>query len=1020
MQNHLRFLRFLTGVVILLLVASGAFAQVTLSTSPYSENFDGVGGGLPAGFTVRTGATATVLGTAATPIIAPTVWNSTSSGFKNVASATGLTAASTTDEQNAATNRALAVRQTGTFGDPGAAFVFQLANTTRKSGFKLTFQLQSLDATSPRTTTWRVDYGIGATPASFTTVTTTPANPTTGGTSFSSTAVTADFGSQLDNVTEPVWIRVVALAASTGSGNRPTSALDDFSLAWSDIAANTPTLAVTPTSLSFGNQNISTESAIQSYSLTATDLTDDVTVTAPAGFAVSKSTSAGFAATLAFTKAELATAQTVYVRFAPTAGGPASGSVTNASPGAQSKSVAVSGTGIDPNNLVFSFDNCATTVSDGWTQFSLTGDQTWACTTFGHDAADATGKASKPNGVQINGFANGTNVTNEDWFISPAFNTASFTFPLLSFWSRVAFNGAPLRLRVSTDYSGSGNPNAAGVTWTDLDAFFPAIGTDTWTLSTVDLSAYKAATVYVAFVYNATTEEGARWTLDDVSLRNSTTAPPPSVATTASSLDFGYQPQNTAATQTFTVTFRNLRGPGTITASGTGFQISKNGTTFDDVLTYTADEANGVPQTVTVRFSPTQAQQNYSGSLTLASLEATSVTVALSGNTFNPDNTLEVVNWNLEWFGSPQNGPTNDDQQQANVRTVLNSLQADIYGLVEVVDTVRLGSIVRQLPGGGYTYKVSDFGSFADNAQDADYASAQKLAFVYKTSIFKNVTISSLFRCTQAENCPEYNYWSSGRFPYLMDADVTLNGITKHFTFVLIHAKANTSPTATSYDRRKNAADGLKAKLDADYANSNVVILGDFNDDLDVTITTGLTTTITSYSAFTTDPANYTALTLPLSQAGLRSTVSYNDIIDHVVVTNDVVPFYLPNSATILTGVANLVPNYGNTTTDHYPVQTRYTFGTALAAHGAKLLNDRLELYPNPATTTLRLRVPETGKSLKLQVNAVDGRAVLTGTGSLEQLNQQLSQRVSGLSPGVYIIRLAGPQQTYVKRFVKQ
>jgi hypothetical protein len=68
-----------------------------------------------------------------------------------------------------------------------------------------------------------------------------------------------------------------------------------------------------------------------------------------------------------------------------------------------------------------------------------------------------------------------------------------------------------------------------------------------------------------------------------------------------------------------------------------------------------------------------------------------------------------------------------------------------------------------------------------------------------------------------------------------------------------------------------------------------------------------------------------------LSEAGKKSTVSYNDVIDHVMITNEMQPYYMPGSANILTDAANLVNNYGSTTTDHYPVFTRYRFGQPAA-----------------------------------------------------------------------------------------
>jgi trimeric autotransporter adhesin len=158
----------------------------------------------------------------------------------------------------------------------------------------------------------------------------------------------------------------------------------------------------------------------------------------------------------------------------------------------------------------------------------------------------------------------------------------------------------------------------------------------------------------------------------------------------------------------------------------------------------------------------------------------------------------------------------------------------------------------------------------------------------------------------------------------MMNANVTLGGVTKPVRFVLIHAKANTSPTDISYNRRKSGADTLNYTLNNLYPADNIVLLGDFNDDLDQSITAGFT--VSSYSAFNTDAADFFSPTLALSLAGKKSTVSSDDMIDHVELSNEMQPYYMQNAASVLTDVSSLVTNYGSTTTDHYPVFTRYAF----------------------------------------------------------------------------------------------
>jgi hypothetical protein len=204
------------------------------TTSPYVINFDNLGSGLPTGVGISTSASATAMGSSASFSTSKVSWSATTAGFRNVASATGLTAGATVTDQDNSTNRALGMRQTSTMdigGDPGAAYLFQLANTTGKSNLRLEFNLQSLDATSGRTTTWTVDYALGDNPTTFTTATAT-GTLTTGANTFSNNLVTVNLPSAVSNQGQKVWIRIVARTATTGGGNRATTAVDDVKFFW--------------------------------------------------------------------------------------------------------------------------------------------------------------------------------------------------------------------------------------------------------------------------------------------------------------------------------------------------------------------------------------------------------------------------------------------------------------------------------------------------------------------------------------------------------------------------------------------------------------------------------------------------------------------------------------------------------------------------------------------------------------------------------------------------------------------
>ncbi len=716
------------------------------------------------------------------------------------------------------------------------------------------------------------------------------------------------------------------------------------------VNPNAPSIVLSPSSLSFGAQNINTVSIEQSFTITTSNLDNtDINLAVSAPYSISKTSNGSYSGSLNYTAIELGGgAPTVFVKFSPTSTGTFSSSISITGGGTTgTTTLALTGAGTDPNQTAYDFNDCTTSLSTGFTAYSVTGAQQWTCTTFGRNSS---------NGINMNGFASGNNL-NEDWLISPAFDFTSFTYPILSFYSRGEFGGPSLQLKVSTNYPGTGDPTA--YTWTSLNGYFPDSGASIWTLSdNIDLSTFKQAGVYVAFIYNSTTSASPRWTLDDFSVLNSATPAIPLLFTQDGLLQYKYVAAGSNSDKTTNISFANLTNDVTLTSTDPAFTLSEDGTNFSSSLPLLASSVNNSTKMITVRFNPTQNNTSYSALVNITSTGAVAKSIQLTGDTYNATATLDVVNWNMEWFGSTDasvkpsgvNVTNYNNTQQANAQTILQGAGADIYGLAEVVDEARLAQIVANMP--GYSYVISDYGSYGDDAQDPDYALDQKLAYVYKTAMFSNITTQGLMRCTEAVNCAAWKPWASGRFPYLMSADVTANGFTQKVNFVMIHAKANTGDVTAqmdAYNRRKTGADLLKGVLDAaPYNLENVIVLGDYNDVLDQTIAP-VTPNVSSYSSFVNDNVNYSSLTLPLSLAGLQSTAGFKTVIDNVIVSNELASDYISNSASILTDLAGTIPNYSTTTSDHYPVQTRYIFtSTTLPIHltsfSAKADGNKVEL----------------------------------------------------------------------------
>lgn len=293
--------------------------------------------------------------------------------------------------------------------------------------------------------------------------------------------------------------------------------------------------------------------------------------------------------------------------------------------------------------------------------------------------------------------------------------------------------------------------------------------------------------------------------------------------------------------------------------------------------------------------------------------------------------TLDIVEWNIEWFGHTGFGPEDEALQLENVRDVIQGTDADVWAIIEGVNTPHWNNLKAQLP--GYA------GFLANDAlvtQGSSYytTSEQKVGILYKTSV-ASVVSAKLILTSQ-----EFNF--GGRPPLEVKLNVTNGGVSTSFVFIVFHAKAMAD--AESYDRRKLAAEALKGYLDSTYPNERVIVAGDFNDDLDVSIAGG--GKASPYKSLVDDTADYFFPTKAFTDAGQGTSASSSTPIDHHMITNEVKALYVAGSAEVYK-VNAFISQYTTTTSDHYPVLTRYS----LAAGAPKLiLNEICANEPGSAT----------------------------------------------------------------------
>ncbi len=375
--------------------------------------------------------------------------------------------------------------------------------------------------------------------------------------------------------------------------------------------------------------------------------------------------------------------------------------------------------------------------------------------------------------------------------------------------------------------------------------------------------------------------------------------------------------------------------------------------------------------------------------------------------------TLDVIGWNLEFFGAPYaSGPTNKDLQEANAKKLMRYFDADIYGLVEIVDTMRLRR-VRDSLGTNFEYIIAPYSTDGPIGTNG-WRQSQKLAFLYKKDIFSNISTRGMML-----NSPTaVSNWASGRMPFLLKADATINGITKTINFIVVHGKAGN--TASDYNRRLAGVQELKDTLDAHFSTANVFILGDFNDALNASIYSGAS--VSSYTPLisdSTDSDHYKSITLPLGYAGQTSMINFPNVIDNHVISNEVVPFYVLNSAQIRTDVTAVVPDYvtAHNTSDHYPVFSKYSLAGIIT--GLPTVNPNefgIHVFPNPFIQTVNIKASKTLTNVQLRLVNMQGQVVTTQSYGIINSGSSVQPIFPLIPRGIYFLQVETKQyRTVIK-----
>lgn len=289
-------------------------------------------------------------------------------------------------------------------------------------------------------------------------------------------------------------------------------------------------------------------------------------------------------------------------------------------------------------------------------------------------------------------------------------------------------------------------------------------------------------------------------------------------------------------------------------------------------------------------------------------------------------NAIEIANWNVEWYGDAGNGPSNETLQQSNVKNIIQKSNIDIWGLQEISSATAFTKLLSDL-NNEYDYAISTWDQI------------QKTALIFKKETCRKLYAKNILAVYDRE-------FASGRLPLEVALEINFKNRKDTIYLFVLHLKANTGNStekAAALDLRKRSSEALKEYLDENFKNRNVVVLGDWNDDVDVSIYNNQTT---PFIKFVQDNDKYIFVTQPLSLAGERSTVSYNNVIDHQCISKSMHFYYISNTTKIFY-LNSIVSNYSNTTSDHYPVISKYDFSRKSGSTNA-LQAENIDAFQSP------------------------------------------------------------------------
>ena len=250
-------------------------------------------------------------------------------------------------------------------------------------------------------------------------------------------------------------------------------------------------------------------------------------------------------------------------------------------------------------------------------------------------------------------------------------------------------------------------------------------------------------------------------------------------------------------------------------------------------------------------------------------------------DSFGTNNTLEVMTWNLKEFPLTSN-------TVKYTSSIIKKLDVDIVALQEIQNSTSFNALNDSL---------ENWNSYRANSAGYDI----NLAFLYK----KTLTFKGIYEIYQS------NSYAFPRSPLVLR--VEFQG--QDFFIIDNHFKAMSD--SESEERRREASLLLEEYVNDYLNNENVIMLGDFNDEIQEPASSNV------FQNFIDNSSNFLFADMDIAEGNpsFWSYQSFPSHIDHILITNELFDEFQASTAEIkVFNPDNYISNSQNYISDHRPV----------------------------------------------------------------------------------------------------